>query len=87
MLENYFDDPRTNYRLSNCGVFSGKIKEFAEYLHDQEFSRNVVREHLRAAAHLSRFALWEGINELSQLDESFACRFVNEHLPKCSCER
>ncbi|HOT59917.1 MAG TPA: tyrosine-type recombinase/integrase [Spirochaetales bacterium] len=87
MLENYFDDPRTNYRLSNCGVFSGKIKEFAEYLHDQEFSRNVVREYLRAAAHLSRFALWEGINELSQLDESFACRFVNEHLPKCSCER
>lgn len=87
MLETYFDDPRTIYRLSNCGIFGGNMKEYAEYLHEQEFSRNTVREYLRAAAHLSRFALWEGVNELSQLDESFACRFVNEHLPKCSCER
>lgn len=89
MLETYFDDSRTIYRLSNCGVFGHKMEEYAGYLHisKQDFSKNTTREYLRAAAHLSRFALWEGINDLSLLNEDFACKFVNEHLPNCSCER
>jgi len=68
-------------------VFGAKMEEYAAYLHEQEYGRNTAREYLRAAAHLSRFALWEGVDALSGLDEAFACRFVNEHLPACSCER
>lgn len=87
MLENYFIDPRTIYRLSNCGIFGQKMEEYAKYLHEQEFSKYTAREYLRAAAHFSRFALWQGINDLSLLNETFACQFINEHLPNCSCER
>jgi site-specific recombinase XerD len=63
------------------------MEEYAAQLHKQGYGRNTAREFLRAAAHLSRFALWEGVTELSGLDEAFACRFINEHLPACSCER
>ncbi|HBU11876.1 MAG TPA: hypothetical protein DEB31_03875 [Clostridiales bacterium] len=87
MLEDYFIDPRVIYRLSNCGLLGEKIEDFAVYLQRQELSKGTVREYIRAAAHLSRFALWEGLYDLSQLDESFACRFAQEHLPVCSCER
>jgi len=87
MLENYYDCQRTIWRFKNCGVFGNCIEDFAEYLHNKQLSRHIVREYVRAAAHLSRFALWEGVMELSGLDESFICRFINEHLPNCSCER
>lgn len=87
MLENYFVSPRTIYRLSNCGVFGQKMSKFTKYLHKKEFTQNTTREYIRAAAHLSRFALWEGLSELSEFNEAFVCRFVNEHLPNCSCER
>ncbi len=87
MLEQYYECPRTIYRLLNCGVFGAKMEEFATHLNKQGYRRNTAREHIRAAAHLSRFALWEGVTELSGLDEAFACRFINEHLPACSCER
>ena len=87
MLESYYDCQRVIWRLKNCGTFGDCIEEFTEHLHDKQFSKPTVREYVRAAAHLSRFALWEGVTELSGLDEQFVCRFVNEHLPNCSCER
>jgi site-specific recombinase XerD len=63
------------------------MEDFADYLSCKQLSYNVMRDYIRAAAHISRYALWEGVSELSEINEAFAYRFINEHLPHCTCER
>ena len=87
MLKHYYESKRTIWRLNNCGLFGPHMEEFALYLSEKKLSRNVVRNYIRAAGHISRYALWEGKTDIFQLDSKFACRFINEHLPVCTCER
>lgn len=87
MLGKYYNCQRTIWRLSHCGAFGEKMDGYISYLEKRQLSTATIREYIRAAAHLSRFALWQGICDLAEFDEPFVCRFVNEHLPNCSCER
>lgn len=87
MLELYYESERTIWRLNHCGPFGAHMEGFAQYLSQRYTSRNVVREYIRGAAHFSRYALREGVYEAKRLDSALAYRFINEHLPTCSCER
>ena len=87
MLEKYYDCERTIWRLQNCGVFGKEMESYASYLSEKQLAATTARVHIRSAAHLSRYALWEGVADLTGLDEAFAYKFINEHLPNCSCER
>jgi len=87
MLEQYYESARTIQRLRGCGPFGPHMDEFAQYLCEKSYSRGSVREYVRAAGHFSRYALWEGISSVERMDPQLAHRFVNEHLPVCSCER
>lgn len=87
MLERYYESERAIWRLCNCGPFGPHMEEFAQYLSERVESRGTAREYIRGASHFSRYAMWEGVYTAKQLDSELAHRFVNEHLPICSCER
>jgi site-specific recombinase XerD len=59
----------------------------AERLKSRGYARLSARDILRAAAHFSRYAMWLGVAEPSELTMELAERFLKEHLPDCCCER
>lgn len=87
VLESYYSDKRTIWRFRNCGMLSPHLDGFADYLERNGFPPGSGRSYLRAARHLSQYAFHEGVLELKDLSSELIDRFLNEHLPTCSCER
>lgn len=87
MLECYYESKRTIWRLNNCGLLGPLMEGFAQFLSKKMLSKNTIRGYIRAAGHISRYAIWEGKTNVAQFDLEFASRFIQEHLPVCSCER
>lgn len=86
MIEQYFESPRTIRRLHQ-GPLGGYMDAFAGWLHIQGYSRTVARTYLRDVAHWSRYAMWCGVTQASDLSQELAQDFIENHLPNCSCER
>lgn len=87
LLETYYAESRTIRRFRSCGMLAPFIDDFAGYLEEKGFSRSTARSYLRAARHLSLFALHEGKTSIDEMAPELVGRFVNEHLPTCTCER
>jgi len=86
MLEDYFVHPQT-LRWLRVGPLGDHIDNLSELLRTRGYARLSARELLRAAAHFSRYAMWLGVVNPSELTPLLAERFFREHLPNCSCER
>ena len=86
MVSNYFKDCRRIRRLREC-LLGEYMDTFAESFANYDYSVYSVRSYLRTAAHFARYAVWEGKTEVNQLNHEMASRFLNEHLPNCSCEK
>ena len=84
MIENFFEAPRTLQRLraSPVGPF---VDGFAEWLHEQGYSRGIVRSHLCTGQHLGVWMTTERLS-LQQLDEAALAAF-GRHSPGCRCLR
>ena len=87
LLETNYSEGRTFRRFRNCGMLSPYIDDFSGYLEEKGFSHHTARAYLRAARRLSVFALHEGKADIGGMTPELVGRFVNEHLPACTCER
>lgn len=86
MLIDYYKDSKRIRRLRNC-LLGGYMDIYADSFKEQGYSVTTIKEYLRTAAHFAYYAVWEGKTEIKQLNQELANRFLNEHLPNCSCER
>lgn len=86
MISNYYHDKRRIKLLREC-LLGEYIDAFADSFAKHDYSIGVVRAYLRTAAHFARFAVWEGKTDASQLNHELSIKFLNEHLPNCSCEK
>lgn len=86
MLLNYYKDARKIKLLRNC-LLGEYMDAFAESFFKSDYNEHTVKAYLRTAAHFARYAVWEGKTEARQFNNELATKFLNEHLPNCSCER
>lgn len=86
MLEDYFCHPQS-LRWLRLGPMGSHMNALAQHFKECGYSRHSARELLRGIAHFSRYAMWIGIDSPSDLTHSIGDRFLNEHLPTCSCDR
>ncbi|GEM_PF-321576 len=86
MINQFFESPRTIKRLQQ-GPLGEYLEPFAQWLHEQGYSRSVARTYIRDVAHWSRYAMWSGITQVQYMNELMAKEFIENHLSNCSCER
>lgn len=86
MVSNYYKDSR-RIRLLYKSLLGKYMDDFAAMFSEQDYSRLLVKSYLHTALHFANYAVWEGKTDISQLNHQLANKFLNEHLPKCSCER
>jgi len=86
MLEHYFISARTR-RWLQLGPLGPQMEALAQRFYDRGYTCFSARELLRNAAHWSRYAMWLGKRDVSDMTPDLARQFLEEHLPACSCER
>ena len=62
-----------------------EIEGFCEWLCNQGFSREAVRNHLWQASHFNQYLRRLGVRDYRGVEKSLAERFIKEHLPRCRC--
>jgi hypothetical protein len=82
MLTIYFSRPQVLRRLRR-GHAGEYVDNFARELHEAGYARESIRECVRVAAHLGRWAMRNGLT-LTDLDEAALAAF-SRHFPACRC--
>jgi integrase/recombinase XerD len=59
-------------------------EQYLLHLHSGRYSPATIRDYFACLAHFARWATHERIS-LRSIDEVARCRFLTEHLPRCSC--
>lgn len=86
MLDDFFMNQRTLH-VMRLGPLGKYIDEFSEILKEQNYTRFRLMGLLRGVAHISRYFLWLGIKEDSEIMLKHFNQFLEEHLPVCNCLR
>lgn len=86
MIEHFYKDHRIIQRMRQC-LLGEHLDAFSLYLYNQGYARETTRAYLRTTAHWSRYAVWAGVTDISQMDHKSGRDFFENHLPNCSCER
>ena len=86
MLNDFFMNQRTLH-IMRLGPLGKHMDEFSEILQEENYTRFCLMGHLRGVAHISRYFLWLGLKEDSEITIEHFNKFLKEHLPICNCLR
>jgi integrase len=68
----------------NESVLESLAARYRTYLEERRYAAQTRHIYLSCVAH---FARWATSNSPAQIDEAAIARFLNEHLPRCTCPR
>ena len=69
----------TRYRRPPLGL---ELEGFCQWLHEQGYSRSVIRSHISKVSQFNQYLRYQGVRECREIQELHADRFIGKHLRK-----